>query len=137
MRKVKSYMNWSGGKDSSLCLYKVLQTNEYEIKYLLTSINKAHNRISMHGVRTELLHLQATSIGISLKLVELPEQSDMVEYEEEMRKKVKEIVSEGIKHTIFGDIFLEDLRKYREDKLRHTFGIQAGFPLWKISTKEL
>lgn len=137
MRKIKAYMNWSGGKDSSLCLYKVLQKNEYEIKYLLTSVNKIHNRISMHGVRTELLHLQAASIGIPLKLIELPEQPGMAEYEEEVEKKVKEIADEGIKQTIFGDIFLEDLRKYREDKLRHTFGIQAGFPLWKISTKEL
>lgn len=136
MSKVKAYMNWSGGKDSSLCLYKVFQKNEYEIKYLLTSVNKAHNRISMHGVRTELLQLQAASIGIPLKLIELPEQPDMAEYEKELERTVKQICSEGIKHTIFGDIFLEDLRKYREEKL-HPLGIQASFPLWKISTKAL
>jgi len=105
MNKIKAYMNWSGGKDSSLCLYKVLQSKDYEIKYLLTSINKIHDRISMHGVRTKLLRLQADSIGIPLKLIELPEQPGMSEYEREMEKKIREIKNEGIKHTIFGDIF--------------------------------
>lgn len=136
MSKIKSYMNWSGGKDSSLCLHKILQEDTYNVNYLLTSVNKAHNRISMHGVRTELLCKQADSIGIPLKLIELPEQPDMAEYEKEMEKKVKEISSEGIHHTIFGDIFLEDLKKYRENKLR-PLGIEGVFPLWKISTKEL
>ena len=129
-------MNWSGGKDSSLCLYKILKENKYDVNYLLTSVNKAHNRISMHGVRTELLREQATSIGIPLKLIELPEQPDMAEYEKEMEKKVKKISDEGIRHTVFGDIFLEDLRKYREEKLR-PLGIEAVFPLWKIPTGEL
>lgn len=129
-------MNWSGGKDSSLCLYKALQGKDYEIKYLLTSVNKIHDRISMHGVRTELLRLQADSIGIPLKLIELPEQTGMPEYEHEMEKKIREIKNERINQAIFGDIFLEDLRKYREDKL-HTLGIKVSFPLWKISTKEL
>lgn len=136
MNKIKAYMNWSGGKDSSLCLYKVLQGNDYEIKYLLTSVNKTHNRISMHGVRIKLLQQQAVSIGIPLKLVELPEHPEMAEYEKEMEKKIKEIKKELIHYAIFGDIFLEDLRKYRENKL-DTLGIRASFPLWKISTKEL
>jgi uncharacterized protein (TIGR00290 family) len=134
--KIKTYMNWSGGKDSSLCLHKILMEDKYQVNYLLTSINKVHDRVSMHGVRTGLLRQQADSIGIPLKLIELPESPDMVEYEKEMEKKVNEISSEGINHTIFGDIFLEDLKKYREDKLK-PLGIEAVFPLWKISTKEL
>lgn len=136
MSKIKAYMNWSGGKDSALCLHKIMEEDKYLVKYLLTSVNKAHNRISMHGVRTALLLQQAQAIGIPLKMIELPEQPDMAEYEMEMEKKVKEITNEGIKHTIFGDIFLEDLRKYRESKLL-PLGIEAVFPLWKISTKEL
>ena len=90
----------------------------------------------MHGVRTELLRQQAASIGISLKLIELPEQPTMVEYEQEMLAKVNEIKSEGIRESIFGDIFLEDLRKYREEKLAAS-GMNAVFPLWKIPTAEL
>jgi uncharacterized protein (TIGR00290 family) len=129
-------MNWSGGKDSSLSLYKILIENKYQVDYLLTSINKKHDRISMHGVRSALLHKQAESIGIPLKLLELPEQPDMAEYEKEMERRVREITDEGIHHAIFGDIFLEDLKVYRENKLR-PLGIGAVFPLWKIPTKEL
>jgi uncharacterized protein (TIGR00290 family) len=136
MSKINAYMNWSGGKDSSLCLHKILKENKYRVNFLLTSINKYHNRISMHGVRTELLRQQADSIGIPLKLIELPEQPDMAEYETEMEKKVKEISGEGIQHAIFGDIFLEDLKKYRENKL-NPFEIKTVFPLWKIPTEEL
>lgn len=136
MKNINAYMNWSGGKDSSLCLYKVLQNKSYKIKYLLTSVNKKHNRISMHGVRTELLKQQSESINIPLKLIELPEQPSMDEYEREMERKVNEIKNKRIKHAIFGDIFLEDLRRYREDRLDE-LGITPVFPLWKISTKKL
>jgi len=129
-------MNWSGGKDSSLSLYKILHEGKYKVDYLLTSVNKIHNRVSMHGVRTELLIQQAESIGISLKLLELSEQPDMNEYENAMKEKVKQFTNEGIYHSIFGDIFLEDLKTYREKQLQH-FGVKAIFPLWKISTKEL
>lgn len=136
MERIRAYMNWSGGKDSSLCLHKVFHENTYQVDYLLTSVNKVHDRVSMHGVRTELLRLQANSIGIPLKMIELPEQPDMTEYEKLMAEKVNELFGEGINQTIFGDIFLEDLKKYREDKLR-PLGVQANFPLWKISTKKL
>ncbi|MBI3510260.1 MAG: diphthine--ammonia ligase [Bacteroidetes bacterium] len=129
-------MNWSGGKDSSLCLHKIFTEGKYDVNYLLTSVNIAHQRISMHGVRIELLKQQADSIGIPLKLIELPEQPGMAEYEMEMEKKINEISNEGIHHSIFGDIFLEDLKVYRENKLR-PLGIDCVFPLWKISTKKL
>lgn len=136
MKQILSYMNWSGGKDSSLCLYKALQSKKYDIKYLLTSVNKTHNRISMHGVRISLLKSQADSLGIPLKMIELPEQPGMDEYEEEMKKKITEIKNEGIQDTIFGDIFLEDLKIYREKQLA-LLGITPHFPLWKIQTKKL
>ena len=136
MSKIKAYMNWSGGKDSSLCLHKILTEDKYRVKYLLTSINKVHDRISMHGIRTTLLRQQADSIGIPLKIIELPENPDMAEYEKELETMINEISNEGIHHSIFGDIFLEDLKKYREDKLR-PLGIEGVFPLWEISTKEV
>ena len=129
-------MNWSGGKDSALCLHKVLQGAKYQVNYLLTSVNKVYDRVSMHGVRTSLLQQQADSIGIPLKVIELPEQPDMAEYEAIMTQKVSEFTSEGIHQAIFGDIFLEDLKAYREEKLC-PLGINAIFPLWKIPTKDL
>ena len=133
--QIKSYMNWSGGKDSSLCLHYALQ-QKIPVHALLTSVNKVHNRISMHGVRNELLHRQAESIGLPLHKIELPEQPGMDEYEELMSAKVKELKSKSFTHAVFGDIFLEDLKRYREEKLQ-TLEIQCLFPLWKRDTKEL
>jgi uncharacterized protein (TIGR00290 family) len=131
-----TYFNWSGGKDSSLALYKVLAEKKLSIKYLLTSVNEAHQRISMHGVRIDLLKEQAKSIGIPLKVLSLPESPDMETYESKMSQIIAEMKTEGIQNTIFGDIFLEDLRKYREDKLK-PLGLNVEFPLWKISTREI
>src|SRR5258706_15056224 len=122
--KVQAYMNWSGGKDSSLCLYKALQSGNYNITHLLTSVNAVHDRISMHGVRRALLETQAASIGIPLTTIELPEQPGMNEYEDAMLKKIDELKQTGCTHAIFGDIFLEDLKIYREQKLA-TAGIEC------------
>jgi uncharacterized protein (TIGR00290 family) len=133
---VTAYMNWSGGKDSALCLYKSLLSKQFDINYLLTSVNAVHNRISMHGVRRSLLEAQAKAIGIPLVTVELSEQPGMEEYEQQMTSKVNELKRSGCTHAIFGDIFLEDLRKYREEKLASA-GIECIFPLWKISTTTL
>lgn len=129
-------MNWSGGKDSSLCLHKILRDPAFSVDGLLTSVNAAHNRISMHGVRRELLELQAASIGIPLQTIELPEQPGMREYEQAMMEKVNALKKEGYTHAVFGDIFLEDLKLYREQKLA-TADVQCVFPLWKLSTTEL
>lgn len=133
---INAYMNWSGGKDSSLALWKIFRQRQYDIRCLLTSVNAAHNRISMHGVRRELLEAQARAIGLPLATIELPEQPGMAEYEAEMMKAVEAMKSAGIRHSVFGDIFLEDLRVYREDKLR-TAGIECVFPIWKIDTTAL
>jgi len=131
-----AYMNWSGGKDSALCLYKSLQSQQYQITNLLTSVNAVHDRISMHGIRRSLLEAQAKAIGISLDTIELPEQPGMEDYEQQMMYKVNKLKQSGCTHAIFGDIFLEDLRKYREDKLNEA-GIQCVFPLWKENTTAL
>ncbi|MES2850248.1 MAG: diphthine--ammonia ligase [Bacteroidota bacterium] len=132
----KAYMNWSGGKDSALALYKILQQQQYAVDCLLTSVNAVHNRISMHGVRRELLQAQAESIGLPLTTIELPEQPTMNEYEEVLQQKIMELKQQQFTHSIFGDIFLEDLKSYRENKLAES-GLTGVFPLWKIDTREL
>jgi uncharacterized protein (TIGR00290 family) len=132
----KSFMNWSGGKDSSLALHKILHSTTHEVGCLLTSMNAAYDRISMHGVRRELLHAQVQSIGIPLHTIELPEQPAMEEYQAKMRQAVDLLSDQMYTHAVFGDIFLEDLRLYREEQLRKA-GIQCVFPLWKRDTKEL
>jgi len=134
--KKKAIFNWSSGKDSALALYKTLNNPDIEVVSLLTSVNKQYNRISMHGVRAELLEQQAESIGLPLHKMEIPEMPTMEVYEEVMRETLKQFTDNGVTHSIFGDIFLEDLRKYREDKLAE-MQIEGIFPLWKIDTKEL
>ncbi|MBS1916561.1 MAG: diphthine--ammonia ligase [Bacteroidetes bacterium] len=129
-------MNWSGGKDSALCLYKAMLSKQFFISHLLTSVNAAHNRISMHGVRRSLLNAQADAIGIPLTTIELPEQPGMQEYEQAMMHKVARLKQCGCTHAIFGDIFLEDLKIYREKKLAEV-DIVCAFPLWKKDTTTL
>jgi uncharacterized protein (TIGR00290 family) len=128
--------NWSSGKDSALALYKIQQEKEFEINCLLTSVNQQFQRISMHGVRVELLEQQAKSIGLPLEIMQIPEMPTMEVYEEVMTKTLAKLKDQGVKYSIFGDIFLEDLRKYREDKLID-IGFEGVFPLWKIPTKDL
>jgi len=134
--KPKAIFNWSSGKDSALALYKILKEDQFEITSLLTSINKEFQRISMHGVHVSLLEKQAESLGFSLIKIELPKEPTMEEYRELMSKTMNDLKSRGITHSIFGDIFLEDLKKYREDQLR-SIGMEGVFPLWKINTTDL
>jgi len=126
---------WSGGKDSALCLYKILQEKKYDVKYLLTTVNEQFRRISMHGVREELLDEQAKQIGIPLIKIYVSEGTN-AEYERKMEEMLLRFKSEGIHHVVFGDIFLEDLRKYRKDNLAKV-GMKAVFPLWSQNTNEL
>lgn len=132
----KAIFNWSGGKDSALALYHVLKEKEFDVQSLMTSVNSKFDRISMHGVRRELLFAQGQSIGLPIKELHLPEMPTMTEYDELMRKELSQLQHEGITHSIFGDIFLEDLRNYREEKLKEV-GLKGHFPLWKRDTREL
>ncbi|MBE4947078.1 Dph6-related ATP pyrophosphatase [Chryseobacterium culicis] len=134
--KPKALFNWSSGKDSALALYQTLQENRYEVAVLLTSINQEFQRISMHGVSVSLLEKQAESLGIPLIKMELPKEPSMEEYRQMMSKTMTDVQAQGITHSIFGDIFLEDLRKYREDQLK-AVGVEAVFPLWKRNTSQL
>lgn len=132
----KAVFNWSGGKDSSLCLHYLKQSKEYEIATLLTSINTEHQRISMHGVRCELLKTQVESLGIPLKELKVPGIVSMEKYDTLMREMHLKLRENGIGFSIFGDIFLEDLRVYREEALAKV-EMEAVFPLWKKPTNEL
>lgn len=136
MDTIKSVFNWSGGKDSCLALHHILQNEHFEVKCLLTTVNEAYNRVSMHGVRESLLIQQANSLGIPLHQVRLPELPDMATYEQEMNKHLTQLKIEGITHAIFGDLFLADLKAYRESKLAE-IGFIAEFPLWERDTKEV
>lgn len=135
MQKCKAIFSWSGGKDSSLALYKVLQENEFDVCYLLTTINGNNNRISMHGIRESLLDEQVESIGIpQMKVYTYGTSND--EYEKAMEDAFLQAKAEGINYIIYGDIFLEDLRLYRERTLNR-IGLKAVFPLWKKDTRLL
>ena len=135
MEKKKAIFCWSGGKDSAYCLNKVLAEKSFDVKYLLTTLNGKFKRISMHGVREELLDAQTESIGIPLLKVKLAGGTNS-EYEKRMEEVLLKAKSEGINSVIFGDIFLEDLRKYREDNLAKV-GMKGIFPIWKMGTADL
>lgn len=128
--------NWSGGKDSSIALHNVLQDGEYDVIKLITTVNSKFSRVSMHGVREELLDQQAASIGLPLHKIHVPENPTMEDYDKIMNKLLKSEVKSGVKYSIFGDIFLEDLRKYRDDRLSEV-GLKGHYPIWKRDTKEL
>jgi len=133
---MKAFFNWSGGKDSALALYHAQKNNQYSIDKLVTNINGKHRRISMHGIREELVELQAEAIGLPLQKIILPEEPSMQEYENTMKENLQRLKEEKFTHAFFGDIFLEDLKRYREEKLA-TVNIRAMFPLWKRDTLEL
>jgi uncharacterized protein (TIGR00290 family) len=131
----KAIFCWSGGKDSSYCLHKVLTEKLFDVRYLLTTVNDQFKRISMHGVREELLDAQAAAIGIPLLKVRISAGTND-EYEKLMATVLLKVKSEEITNVIFGDIFLEDLRKYREANLAK-LGMKGIFPLWKMNTAKL
>jgi uncharacterized protein (TIGR00290 family) len=131
--KKRAYFNWSGGKDSALALFKALQGGEYDINALLTSVSQNTNRTHMHRIPTDLLHKQAESIGIPLKLLSLSDNLDIEEYEKYVFSVVNGLKESGMFFSLFGDIFLEDMKRFREEKsLRN--GLHAEFPLWGIPT---
>ncbi|MFD2515033.1 diphthine--ammonia ligase [Pontibacter locisalis] len=128
--------NWSGGKDSALCLYHTLKEQQYKVQLLLTTLSSTTNRITMHGVRQDLLEQQSVSLSIPLKQVMLSESASIASYNNLMHQTMLGLKEQGISHAIFGDINLEDLRQYREQQLAQV-GIEAVFPLWGRPTKEL
>ncbi len=134
--KEKVIFSWSGGKDSALALYELTQRADYEIIALLTTINQDYDRTSMHGVRRILLEQQAQSLGFALEKVLVSKDSSNEEYERKMQEVLEKYQADGAYSVVFGDIFLEDLRKYRQEKLSK-IGMKAIFPIWKFNTTEL
>jgi uncharacterized protein (TIGR00290 family) len=127
---------WSGGKDSAMALHTVLQQKDLRVVALLTTVTEGYDRISMHGVRRELLDRQAESIGLPLHKVFIPPQCVNPVYEARMEEALRVHYNQGVRKVAFGDIFLEDLRAYREKNLARV-GMTALFPIWKRDTREL
>jgi len=132
----KTYFNWSTGKDAALALYHLKNKGTYHVDRLLTTLNTHHDRVTMHGLRRTLLLEQVRALEFPLTLVELPEEPTMEVYNAQLECAVNQLHSEGYTHCGFGDIFLEDLRNYRETQLR-PYGIQCLFPLWQRNSREL
>lgn len=135
MQKIPALFCWSGGKDSSYALHKVMQEGIYEVKYLLSTFNGNYKRLSMHGIREELIEAQADAINIPLLKVYVYEASNE-EYERQMLETLQRVKQEGISIVLYGDIFLEDLRRYREEKME-PLEMQCIFPIWKSATLAL
>lgn len=132
----KILLAWSGGKDSAMALYTLKKAGAYEVAALLTTMTEGYDRISMHGVRRTLLEAQADSLGIPLEKIYISQRSSNEEYEARMKEKLMEYQGRGISAVAFGDIFLEDLKKYREENLAK-IGMRGLFPIWKRPTAEL
>lgn len=129
-------LSWSSGKDSAWSLHLLRQRRDYEVVGLLTTFNDAAGRVAMHAVRRELVERQAAAAGLPLWAVPLPWPCSNEEYEAVMAKTCAKAVAEGIEGVAFGDLFLEDVRAYREKQLRGT-GLEPIFPVWGLSTPDL
>jgi len=129
----KILFSWSSGKDSALALHSLINNRNFDILALLTTVTADFGRISMHGVRQELLEKQAESIGLLLEKVVISKNSSNDEYEEKMKAVLLRYKNEGADSVAFGDIFLEDLKKHREENLAK-IGMKGMFPLWKQSS---
>lgn len=133
---MKILHSWSSGKDSAWALHVLNRTYPGAVAALLTTVNEAMDRVAMHGVRRELLEAQARAAGLPLRLVRIPHPCSNEIYEERMRAAVASAVADGFTHAAFGDLFLEDVRRYREDRLAGS-GLQPLFPVWEVPTHQL
>ena len=134
--KKKIILSWSGGKDCALACHSILLKGEHEIVALLTTITETYDRVSMHGVRRILIEQQAESLGFPLETVYIPKESTNKDYEQRMGEVLMGYKEHGVTAVAFGDVFLEDVRKYREENLARA-GMEAVFPLWGRDTAEL
>jgi len=136
LERKRTVLSWSSGKDSAWTLRQLQQDPSVEVTTLLTTLNQRHDRVAMHAVRRRLLHEQANAAGIPLLEVELPWPCSNEEYEARMGRAVAQLTEAGNTHIAFGDLFLEDVRRYRETKLRGS-GLTPIFPLWGQDTRKL
>lgn len=134
--KHKTYFSWSTGKDAALALYHLLQDPRFDIQQLLTTVNVYHDRVSMHGLRRSLLEQQVAEIGIPLYPLALPESPSMDIYNQLMHQTLTQFQAAGFTHSAYGDIFLEDLKAYRDQQMQ-PFGITGVYPIWQRDSREL
>ncbi len=132
----KMLLSWSSGKDSAWSLHRLLQQPEWKIAGLLTTFNAAFDRVAMHAVRRDLVEQQAQAVGLPLWNIPLPWPCSNAEYERIMADACRRAVAEGIAAIAFGDLFLRDIREYRERQLQGT-GLEPVFPLWELPTADL
>jgi len=136
LSRPKAWISWSTGKDSAWALHTVRERGDVEVVALLTTVNTAHARVAMHAVRESLLEAQSEALGLPLVKVPIPSPCPNSVYEQAMAEAIRRARQEGITHMVFGDLFLEDIRKYREEKLAST-GITPLFPIWGLDTPRL
>lgn len=133
---MKILLSWSSGKDSAWALHVLNQTHPGSVGALLTTVNEAVDRVAMHAVRRDVLDAQAAAAGLPVRVVPIPHPCPNEIYEERMRQAVDAAVADGFTHAAFGDLFLEDVRRYREERLAGT-GLTPLFPIWGIPTPDL
>ena len=136
MHQAKAILSWSSGKDSAMALYRTLASKQFEVVCLLTTLTDQFRRVTMHGVREELLDRQAESLGITLEKMLIPYPCPNAVYEEKMRNTLSLWKERGVTHAIFGDLFLEDIRRYREANLSQ-LDLTPVFPVWGTDTASL
>lgn len=134
--KKKVSVSWSGGKDSAFALYKILQSKEYDVQSLHTSFNEELKRVGMHGTPEKLIEAQSAAAGIMVEKIYFPADSSNASYENSMLLYYNSLKERGIEAVVFGDIFLEDLKIYREQLLARA-GLAGIFPLWQQNTRQL
>ena len=134
--KHKTLLSWSSGKDSAWALHTLRQDPQIELAGLFCTVNQAFNRVAIHGVRVELLQRQADRLGLPLQIIDIPYPCSNEQYAQVMSEFVTQARAAGVTHFAFGDLFLEDVRCYREERLQGT-GISPIFPLWGSDTREL
>jgi uncharacterized protein (TIGR00290 family) len=132
----KAWLAWSSGKDSAWALYTVRQTREVDVVALVTTFNRDYSRVAMHAVRESLVEMQAAAVGLPLVKVPIPAHCRNQDYERSMASAMERARSEGVFHIVFGDLFLKDIRVYREKNLT-ACGMKALFPLWRKDTRAL
>lgn len=132
----RAWLAWSSGKDSAWALHAVRQSGDVEVAALLTTVNRTHQRVAMHAVRESLLEMQAAAAGLPLVKVSIPSPCSNEVYEQAMSDAMARARGEGVSHVVFGDLFLEDIRAYREKQLA-SCGMTPVFPLWGIETRQL
>ena len=132
----KAIVSWSSGKDSAFALHQVRATEAFELVGVLTTVTAAFHRVSMHGVREELLDAQAAALGLPCHKIYIPSPCPNPVYEREMTRALTQLKSDGVTHVLFGDLFLQDIRSYREKQLAE-LGLHGVFPLWMRDTAAL